>query len=434
MAQIVTLDSGLAFFLALAFAAFVIAQRPDGRRPAARVDVGRRGRRWPARRCRRDRSGSCCPPARSSLYTVVTRDFAVWRRLHLVSGLALFLALTAPWFVAVSRANDEFLPLLLHPRAFRALPHRGAPARRRRGTTSFRSRRRQPAVARGARARGCRARGATARRTRLELLVAAVRARLGGIRVRVLQRLGLEAAVVHPADVRAARARARARCCCELPPPHALPARAAAAPSSLCALAVGVIRRLRPGRRTRLADGPQPVGDPRGLRPVAQGGDRRRGRRRQSPPRSRSGAPRRSPGARFWARPRSRCRCSPRSSSPSPDSRRSAQRARLRLSCARRRPRRPFAPDAPVYPVAMYDQTVPFYLGRTTTLVAIPRRARARHRRRARAARFRPSRRGSRSGDALGQGYAMMPPAEFEQLAADGVPMRVLARDARASS
>ena len=35
---------------------------------------------------------------------------------------------------------------------------------------------------------------------------------------------------------------------------------------------------------------------------------------------------------------------------------------------AGRRP--PFARDAPVYQIAMYDQTLPFYLGRTTTLVA----------------------------------------------------------------
>ena len=32
---------------------------------------------------------------------------------------------------------------------------------------------------------------------------------------------------------------------------------------------------------------------------------------------------------------------------------------------------KPIVPDAPFYQVEMYDQTVPFYLGRTTTLVAI---------------------------------------------------------------
>src|SRR5262249_18801334 len=31
----------------------------------------------------------------------------------------------------------------------------------------------------------------------------------------------------------------------------------------------------------------------------------------------------------------------------------------------------PFAPGAPFYQVAMYDQTIPFYLGRTTRLVEL---------------------------------------------------------------
>jgi len=42
-------------------------------------------------------------------YTAVTRDIALWRRLQLASALALFLALTVPWFIAVARTNDEFL-------------------------------------------------------------------------------------------------------------------------------------------------------------------------------------------------------------------------------------------------------------------------------------------------------------------------------------
>ncbi|MBL8385675.1 MAG: glycosyltransferase family 39 protein [Burkholderiales bacterium] len=52
--------------------------------------------------------GAALPFATLVIYSLVTRDFAVWRRLHLVRGLALFLAITAPWFVAVSLANPEF--------------------------------------------------------------------------------------------------------------------------------------------------------------------------------------------------------------------------------------------------------------------------------------------------------------------------------------
>ena len=52
--------------------------------------------------------GIVIPGASLVLYTLVTRDFALWRRLHLVSGAPVYLALAAPWFIAVSRANAEF--------------------------------------------------------------------------------------------------------------------------------------------------------------------------------------------------------------------------------------------------------------------------------------------------------------------------------------
>ncbi|HEX7442044.1 MAG TPA: glycosyltransferase family 39 protein, partial [Caldimonas sp.] len=42
------------------------------------------------------------------VYTLVARDWALWRRLHLVSGAALMLAIAAPWFVLVSLRNPEF--------------------------------------------------------------------------------------------------------------------------------------------------------------------------------------------------------------------------------------------------------------------------------------------------------------------------------------
>ena len=60
-----------------------------------------------------------------------------------------------------------------------------------------------------------------------------------------------------------------------------------------------------------------------------------------------------------------------------------ARCARPRLSCGLRSRRRPSPPTRPFYQVAMYDQTVPFYLGRTTRARRVPRRVGARHRRRA---------------------------------------------------
>jgi 4-amino-4-deoxy-L-arabinose transferase-like glycosyltransferase len=41
-------------------------------------------------------------------HSLVTRDFAVWKRLDIVPGAALLAIIVAPWFLAVSRANPEF--------------------------------------------------------------------------------------------------------------------------------------------------------------------------------------------------------------------------------------------------------------------------------------------------------------------------------------
>src|SRR6266568_605306 len=46
------------------------------------------------------------PPV--GLYVLIERDRERWARLHLLPGGLLFLAITAPWFVAVSLANSEF--------------------------------------------------------------------------------------------------------------------------------------------------------------------------------------------------------------------------------------------------------------------------------------------------------------------------------------
>lgn len=41
-------------------------------------------------------------------YTLAARDWALWGRLHIVSGTLLMLAIVAPWFVLVSLRNPEF--------------------------------------------------------------------------------------------------------------------------------------------------------------------------------------------------------------------------------------------------------------------------------------------------------------------------------------
>jgi 4-amino-4-deoxy-L-arabinose transferase-like glycosyltransferase len=52
--------------------------------------------------------GVVLPGAVLVWYTLITRDWAIWKRLHLGWGLLLFLAISAPWFVLVSIKNPEF--------------------------------------------------------------------------------------------------------------------------------------------------------------------------------------------------------------------------------------------------------------------------------------------------------------------------------------
>jgi 4-amino-4-deoxy-L-arabinose transferase-like glycosyltransferase len=103
-----TLDMGLTFFLTLAVVAFLFAHR-DPQTPRGRalwMHIA-----WAAAAgavLSKGLVGAVLPAGGLVAYTLLTRDFAVWRRLHLLTGALLFLALAAPWFVQVSLANPEF--------------------------------------------------------------------------------------------------------------------------------------------------------------------------------------------------------------------------------------------------------------------------------------------------------------------------------------
>ena len=56
--------------------------------------------------------GFVLPGAVLVIYTVVTRDFAMWKRLHMGKGLILFFVITAPWFILIALKNPE------HPHFF----------------------------------------------------------------------------------------------------------------------------------------------------------------------------------------------------------------------------------------------------------------------------------------------------------------------------
>ena len=107
-AHLLTLDGGLGAFLTLAFGAFLIAQRDDATQNEQRNWMWVAWAAMAAATLSKGLIGVVIPGASLVLYTLVTRDFALWRRLHLLSGSLLYLVLAAPWFIAVSRANDGF--------------------------------------------------------------------------------------------------------------------------------------------------------------------------------------------------------------------------------------------------------------------------------------------------------------------------------------
>jgi len=108
IAHIVTLDALLTAWLGAALAAFLIAQ--------CGVENPRDERRWmllawaavAGATLVKGPVAAAIPGGALALYSLTTRDFAVWKRLHLAAGLAVFLALSAPWFMAVSLENPEF--------------------------------------------------------------------------------------------------------------------------------------------------------------------------------------------------------------------------------------------------------------------------------------------------------------------------------------
>ena len=103
-----TLDTSLAAALTAALAGLLLAQHPD-------ADAAARRRwmwfAWAAAAVAvltKGLIGLVLPGLALVVYTAWTRDFQLWRRLHLVSGAAILLVITVPWFWLVSQRNPEF--------------------------------------------------------------------------------------------------------------------------------------------------------------------------------------------------------------------------------------------------------------------------------------------------------------------------------------
>ncbi len=113
------LDMGLAFWMTVALCSLLLAQRPGLRPGAVR---GWMWLCWAAMALAvlsKGLVGLILPGAVLVLYTLIARDWALWKRLYLVSGLVIFFAIVTPWFVLVQQRNPEFFNFFFIVQQFR---------------------------------------------------------------------------------------------------------------------------------------------------------------------------------------------------------------------------------------------------------------------------------------------------------------------------
>jgi len=103
-----SLDIGVSAALAVVLAATLVAQHPSA--------DARERRRWmlvawtgaAAAVLTKGLIGIVLPGLVLIVYSAVTRDLAIWKRLHIGAGALLLIVIAAPWFVLVSLRNPEF--------------------------------------------------------------------------------------------------------------------------------------------------------------------------------------------------------------------------------------------------------------------------------------------------------------------------------------
>jgi 4-amino-4-deoxy-L-arabinose transferase-like glycosyltransferase len=107
MAHINTLDMGVTFFLTLGIAGLLLGQSETDRKKQRNWMI----LAWAALGLAvlsKGLMGLILPGAALFIYMVVQRDFSVLKRMHWLPGLAVFLLVTVPWFYLVMKANPEF--------------------------------------------------------------------------------------------------------------------------------------------------------------------------------------------------------------------------------------------------------------------------------------------------------------------------------------
>jgi 4-amino-4-deoxy-L-arabinose transferase-like glycosyltransferase len=103
-----SLDMGLSAFLVAALCSLLLAQN-------SRNQNGARHWMWACwafmalATLSKGVIGVAIPGMVFVVYSITAWDWKIWKRLYIVSGTLVFLAITAPWFVLVAQRNPEFL-------------------------------------------------------------------------------------------------------------------------------------------------------------------------------------------------------------------------------------------------------------------------------------------------------------------------------------
>jgi 4-amino-4-deoxy-L-arabinose transferase-like glycosyltransferase len=108
MGHVNTLDMGLAAMMTVALCGLLLGQRHGANASEQRGWMALCWAGMALSVLSKGLIGVVLPGAVLVLYTLVSRDWAIWKRLHLGLGLLVFFAITAPWFVLVSVENPEF--------------------------------------------------------------------------------------------------------------------------------------------------------------------------------------------------------------------------------------------------------------------------------------------------------------------------------------
>lgn len=115
LSHIVTLDMGVSFFLTLALCGFLLAHHDGASNRESRNYMWLTWAAMAGAALSKGLIGIAIPEAVLVLYSLVCRDWIPWRRMQWLTGLVIFCVLTMPWHLLAASRNPEWAEFyLLH--------------------------------------------------------------------------------------------------------------------------------------------------------------------------------------------------------------------------------------------------------------------------------------------------------------------------------